>query len=79
VLGIGAYNRYWLVSQANPNGSQGSRNVGVESLILLMGVLALASLHNTLRARTACRFPYLGEAEKREEAQSESPIYRRRY
>ena len=46
VLGIGAYNRYRLVSQVKTPTARKAllRNVGVESLILLMGVLALASL-----------------------------------
>jgi copper resistance protein D len=46
VLALGAYNRYWLVPEVKAPTSRAAllRNVGVESLILLMGVLALASL-----------------------------------
>jgi putative copper resistance protein D len=46
VLALGAYNRYWLVPQVRSALTRETllRNVGVESLILLVGVLALASL-----------------------------------
>ena len=46
VLMLGAYNRYWLVPEVRSPRSHEAllRNVGVESLILLVGVLALASL-----------------------------------
>ncbi|HJY80627.1 MAG TPA: CopD family protein, partial [Candidatus Binatia bacterium] len=46
VLAIGAYNRYWLVPEMKAPRSRAAllRNVGVESLILLVGVLALAAL-----------------------------------
>jgi putative copper export protein len=46
VLALGAYNRYWLVPEVKAPRSRAAllRNVGVESLILLVGVLALASL-----------------------------------
>ncbi|HEV8712189.1 MAG TPA: CopD family protein [Candidatus Binatia bacterium] len=46
VIALGAYNRYWLVPQVKTSMSREAllRNVGVESLILLVGVLALASL-----------------------------------
>jgi len=50
VLGIGAYNRYRLVSKVTTPMARKAllRNVGVESLILLAGVLALAAfLANT--------------------------------
>src|SRR5262245_10822050 len=46
VLVFGAYNRYWLVPKMKAPRSRAAllRNVGMESLILLVGVLALASL-----------------------------------
>jgi putative copper resistance protein D len=46
VLALGAYNRYCLVPKVEASRSRDAllRNVGVESLILLVGVLALASL-----------------------------------
>jgi len=46
VLALGAYNRYWLVPEVKAPRSRAAllRNVGMESLILLVGVLALASL-----------------------------------
>lgn len=46
VLALGIYNRYWLVPEVKAPMSREAllRNVGVESLILLVGVLALASL-----------------------------------
>lgn len=46
VLALGAYNRYWLVPEVKAPRSREAllRNVGVESLILLVGVLALAAL-----------------------------------
>jgi putative copper resistance protein D len=46
VLALGAYNRYWLVPKVKAPLSRAAllRNVGVESFILLVGVLALASL-----------------------------------
>ena len=46
VLAIGAYNRYSLVPEMKAPRSRAAllRNVGVESLILLVGVLALAAL-----------------------------------
>ncbi|HKA52135.1 MAG TPA: CopD family protein [Candidatus Binatia bacterium] len=66
VLALGAYNRYRLVPEVKTSTSREAllRNVGVESLILLVGVLALASLlantppaHNHIEhsARTAWR------------------------
>jgi di/tricarboxylate transporter len=46
VLALGAYNRYWLVPQVGTLRTRETLlyNVGVESVILLVGVLALASL-----------------------------------
>jgi copper resistance protein D len=46
VLAIGGYNRYWLVPQVNDSVAREGllRNVGVESAILVFGVLALATL-----------------------------------
>jgi putative copper resistance protein D len=46
VLALGAYNRYWLVPEVKTSMAREAllRNVGVESLLLLVGVLALASL-----------------------------------
>jgi copper resistance protein D len=46
VLALGAYNHYWLVPKVKAPMSRAAllRNVGVESLLLLVGVLALASL-----------------------------------
>src|SRR5262249_5869919 len=46
VLMLGAYNRYWLVPEMKAPRSRAAllRNVGMESLLLLVGVLALASL-----------------------------------
>ncbi len=66
VFALGAYNRYWLVPEVKTPRSREAllRTVGVESLILLVGVLALASLlantppaHNHLEhsTRTARR------------------------
>jgi copper resistance protein D len=46
VLALGAYNRYWLVPQVEAPRTRETLlyNVGMESVILLVGVLALASL-----------------------------------
>lgn len=54
VLAIGAYNRYWLVPKvAEPTARDALlRNVGIESVILLLAVVGLASLlANTPPAR----------------------------
>jgi putative copper resistance protein D len=46
VLALGGYNRYWLVPKVNDSTALDGLlyNVGVESIILLFGVLGLASL-----------------------------------
>ncbi len=46
VLMLGAYNRYWIMPRVKSAASRQAllRNVGVESLLLLAGVLALAAL-----------------------------------
>jgi putative copper resistance protein D len=46
VLAIGGYNRYWLVPHLDDSAAREGllRNVGVESVILVFGVLALATL-----------------------------------
>ena len=66
VLALGAYNRYRLVLEVKTSMAREAllRNVGVESLILLVGVLALASLlANTPPAHNHTEHSSCGSAE----------------